>query len=129
MSMILYNAGKIKAFENLKYLVHFVGESDEFADELWKNMLADEELLDEFNYYVVNKTLKGTAKCGELTLLDLYFSQMNSYNYMHDTGKNGIGCNKEQMILQAFATMIQLRKNPYYLAEYLQNERKGMDLF
>jgi len=32
--MILYNAGKIKSFENLKTLALMVGETDEFASSL-----------------------------------------------------------------------------------------------
>ncbi len=126
--MILYNAGKIKSFENLKALALTVGETEEFAATLWQDMLQDQELLEEFNYYVVNRTLKGTVKCGEFSLLDLYFAQMNKYNYFHDIGKNPNNCNKERMILHAFKQMVEMKKDPEYLKHFESAEYKSMDV-
>lgn len=126
--MILYNAGKIKSFENLKTLALMVGETDEFASSLWQDMLNDEELLDEFNYYVVNRTLKGKVKCGDFTLLDLYFAQMNKYNYFHDIGKNPNNCSKERMVLHAFKQMVDMKKDPDYLKHFENAEYKSMDM-
>lgn len=126
--MIIYNSGKIKAYENLKSLSEMVGETLEFADSLWAYMLEDEELLNEFNYFVVNGTIKGEISCGELSLLDIYFSQMSKYNLIHDLGKNPSECVKERMVLHAFKDMMELRKNPNYMAEYLKRERNGMDI-
>lgn len=128
MSVILYNAGKIKSFENLKALSLMAGETEEFAVDLWQSMLLDEELLDEFNYFVVNNTLKGSAKCGELTLIDFYFSQMNKYNLLHDMGKNSGDCNKDRMVLHAFRQMAEMKRDPEYIEHYEDNERKGMDI-
>lgn len=126
--MILYNAGKIKSFENLKTLALMVGETDEFASSLWQDMLNDEELLDEFNYYVVNRTLKGKVKCGDFTLLDLYFAQMNKYNYFHDIGRNPNNCSKERMVLHAFKQMVDMKKDPDYLKHFENAEYKSMDM-
>ena len=128
MSVILYNAGKIKAFENLRALSLMVGENEEFANALWQEMLADEEILEEFNYFVVNHTIKGTIRCGELSLLDIYFSQMNKYNLLHDMGKNTDFCNKDRLVLHAFKQLTDMRKDPDYYANYLKNERNGMDI-
>lgn len=128
MSMILYNAGKIKSFENLKAFALMVGESEEFAELLWQDMLQDEELLEEFNYYVVNRTLKGTVKCGDFTLLDLYFAQMNKYNLFHDLGKNPNNCNKERMVLHAFRQMVDMKKDPKFLEHFEGTEYKSMDV-
>ena len=126
--MILYNAGKIKSFENLKTLALMVGETKEFASSLWQDMLNDEELLDEFNYYVVNRTLKGKVKCGDFSLLDLYFAQMNKYNYFHDIGKNTNNCSKERMVLHAFKQMVDMKKDPEYLKHFENAEYKSMDM-
>lgn len=126
--MILYNAGKIKSFENLKALALMVGENEEFAANLWQDMLRDDELLEEFNYYVINRTLKGTVKCGDFSLLDLYFAQMNKYNYFHDMGKNPDDCNKERMVLHAFKQMVDMKKDPEYLKHFESAEYKSMDV-
>lgn len=128
MAVILYNAGKIKMFENLKAFTLMAGETEDFATELWQSMMLDDELLGEFNYFVENKTLKGEAKCGELTLLDIYFSQMNKYNLFHDMGKNNDCCDKYRMVLHAFKKMIDMRRDPNYLINFERQEQKGMDI-
>lgn len=128
MSVILYNAGKIKSFENLKALAVMVGESEEYAVELWKSMLEDEELLEEFNYFVVHRTLRGSLKCGELSLLDIYFNQMCKYNLYHDMGKNTGVCSKERLVLHAFKQMVDMRKDPNFMERYRESEQSGMDI-
>ena len=128
MSLILYNAGKIKSFENLKALAVLVGETEEYAVDLWQSMLEDEELLNEFNYFVVNRTLLGNVKCGELSLLDVYFNQMTKYNLFHVMGKNTAECSKERMVLHAFKQMVEMRKDPLYMEHYRESEQNGMDV-
>ncbi len=128
MSVILYNAGKIKSYENLKALAVLVGESEEYATELWQSMLLDEELLEEFNYFVVNRSIRGTVMCGELSLLDIYFNQMSKYNLYHDMGKNTVECSKERMVLHAFKQMVDMRKDPHYMERYSESEQSGMDI-
>lgn len=128
MSVILYNAGKIRSFENLKALAHNVGETEEFAVSLWQDMLLDEELLDEFNYFVTNHTIRGTVSCGELNLLDVYFNCLKKYNLSNDLGKNSEGCDKDLLVLHAFKELVNMRKNPNYMSGYYDDESSGMDI-
>lgn len=128
MSVILYNAGKIKSFENLRALARMTGESEEYATRLWQSMLEDEALLEEFNYFVVHRTLRGSLKCGELSLLDIYFNQMSKYNLYHDMGKNTGACSKERMVLHAFQQMVDMRKDPHFMERYRESEQSGMDI-
>ncbi len=125
--MILLQNNKIKAYENLKALCDQTNETPEFADALWVELLADEALLAEFNYYVVHRTLAGTCRCCGLTLLDLYFAQMNKYNRLHDLGKNPGWANKERMVLHAFREMADLKKDPSLLEKHLENENASTD--
>lgn len=127
MSVILYNAGKIKTYENLKAFAVLVGESEEYADKLWRQMVVDDELIEEFNYFVTHKTLLGKASCGEYTLLDLYFSQMNKYNLFHDMAKNPPACNKERMVLHAFEELLNMRNDPLYMERFERKEDSGND--
>lgn len=126
--MIFYNAGRIKTYENIKALVKLIGEDEQFAEDIWQGMYNDDELIDEFNYFVQNKSLRGNAKCGDISLIDLYFSQMNKYNLYHDLGKNPVDCLKERMVIEAFKELIDMRKNPNYLTDYENIELKGMDI-
>lgn len=126
--MIFYNAGRIKTYENIKALVKLIGEDEQFAEDIWQGMYNDDELIDEFNYFVQNKSLRGNAKCGDISLIDLYFSQMNKYNLYHDLGKNPVDCLKERMVIEAFKELIDMRKNPNYMTDYENIELKGMDI-
>ena len=125
--MILLQSNKIKAYENLKSLCEQTNETPEFADALWADMLQSEELLAEFNYYVVNRTLEGKCSCCGLTLLDLYFGQMNKYNRLHDLGKNPGWANKERMVLHAFREMADMKKDPKLYEKREENERASTD--
>lgn len=125
--MILVQNNLIKSYENLKSLCEQTGETPEFADSLWADMLQSPELLDEFNYYVVHRTLKGESACNGLTLLDLYFAQMNKYNRLHDLGKNPASANKERMVLHAFREMADMKRDPSLILKHEENERAGTD--
>ena len=125
--MILVQNNLIKSYENLKSLCEQTGETPEFADLLWNDMLTDEGLLSEFNYYVVHRTLKGECACNGLTLLDLYFAQMNKYNRLHDLGKNPASANKERMVLHAFKEMADMKKDPSLIRKHDENERSSTD--
>ena len=127
--MILVQNNKIKAYENLKSLCEQTNETPEFADALWADMLETEELLEEFNYYVVHRTLAGKLSYEGLTLLDLYFAQMNKYNRLHDLGKNPGWANKERMVLHAFRQMADMMKDPREKQRHEENERASTDYY
>ena len=125
--MILVQNNLIKSYENLRSLCEQTNETAEFADALWNDMLGDSELLAEFNYYVVHRTLKGECSVEGLTLLDLYFAQMNKYNRLHDLGKNPASANKERMVLHAFRQMADMKKDPSLIRKLDENERSSTD--
>ena len=127
--MILLQSNKIKAYENLKSLCEQTNETPEFADALWADLLQDEALLAELNYYVVHRTLEGKYTCCGLSLLDLYFAQMNKYNRLHDLGKNPGWANKERMVLHAFREMADMKKNPELYEKHIENERASTDYY
>lgn len=126
--MIIYSAGKIKTYENLKALSLMVGETEEFAEDLWKYMVFDDQLIDEFNYFVANHCIKGEARCGEYTLLDIYFNQMCKYNLYNDLGKNSGECNKDRLVLHAFKKLVMMRQDPNYASNFDKEEDTGMDI-
>lgn len=125
--MILYSSGKIKTYENLKAFAVMVGESEAYAEDLWKYMVFDDELIEEFNYFVANHSLIGKARCGEYTLLDIYFNQMCKYNLHHDLGKNPNECNKDRLVLHAFNKLVKMRQDPEYAVKFEKEEDSGMD--
>ena len=126
MSGIVYDARRIKAYEGIQKLGAYAGESEDFVNKLWEELVLDNELLMEFMYYLDHHTLLDKAEFKGYTLTDLYFWQMNRYNLIRDMGKNFSSCNKEGMVLNAFRTMLDLKKDPEKLLKRL-SEDKGMD--
>lgn len=126
MSGILYDARKIKAYDGLVQLGEYAGKSKEFVESLWVELILDEELMKEFMYYLDHHTLMDEAKCRGYALTDLYVWQMDRYNLIREIGKNTSGCNKEAMVLNAFRTMIDMKKDPDTYVERL-TRGTGMD--
>lgn len=126
MKGILYDARKVKTYECLLELCKYAGLDEEWANELWKDLLLLPELYEEMVYYLDNHSLKDAVKREGYSLTDLYVWQMNKYNLIKDFGKNTSECNKETMVLRAFRMMIELIRNP---DEYVKRlgEGRGMD--
>ena len=121
MAGIVYDARRIKAYEGLLAVGEIAGQPKEWCDMLWGEIIVAPELLEELIYYLEHHCLTENVKCCGYSMIDLYVWQMGQDNLRRDTGKNTENCNKEEMVLQAFWTMAQMRKDP---SEY---ERKLAD--
>lgn len=112
MSGIIYDARRIKVYEDLKYLGELTGKSEEFINGLWEGILSDEELMKEFMYYLDHHCLLDEMKFRGYSLTDLYVWQLDKYNLIKDIGKNTAACNKEIMVLNTFYAMLKLKADP-----------------
>lgn len=112
MGGILYDARKIMAYERLMRLGEYAGKSGAFMEALWTELVLDGELMAELMYYLDHHTLLDRVKCRGYALTDLYVWQMDRYNLIREIGKNTSGCNKEAMVLNAFRTMVDMKKDP-----------------
>lgn len=126
MSPIICATEKIKVYEGLRMLCEYAGKNELWCDELWMDMLSDHELYEEFLYYLEHHSFADRMKVTGYSLTDLYVWRMQRDNLSKDTGKNTESCNKEEMVLQAFRTMAQMKKDPVRYAGKL-NENAGMD--
>ena len=109
---ILYDARKLKAMEFLNDLCEYAGKSGDFAQELWTELLNDEELYREFVYYADNHTFLDELKVSGYSMSDLYVWQMDRYNIVRELGKNPAACNKETLVLNAFREMANMKCDP-----------------
>jgi hypothetical protein len=126
MAGILYDARRIKAYDRLVQIGESSGETKQWCDKLWEDMVFQNDLLEEFIYFLDNHCLKDNVKCEGYGLIDLYMWQLNKFNVMGDSGKNTEFCNKDRMVLWAFRDMIDMRKNPEPFIKNM-NLGKGMD--
>ena len=126
MAGILYDARLVKALEELKALGKSAGETDEWCESLWEELVFSQDLLEELIFYLDHHYLTDKVKCEGYSLTDLYVWQMDRYNLIGDWGKNTSACNKDRMVLGAFMDMVQMRKNPDEYIKRLTSGR-GMD--
>lgn len=126
MNGIIYDARRIKAYEGMQALARYAGKSEEFVANLWESLLSDKDMMKEWMYYLDHHILLDEVVCEGYSLTDLYVWQMKRYNLVQDTGKNTIDCNKEAMVLDAFATMFCMKKDPALYKERLE-KGQGMD--
>ena len=125
-SPILFDQSRLKAYDGLMRLCEFAGKSGEWQQTLWSEFLTNRELYDAFVYYLENHGLPDVPKCGAYSLTDCYVWQIEQDNLRRDTGKNTGQCNKEDMVLQAFMTMAQMKRTPEkYIRKF--NDGRGMD--
>lgn len=112
MSNIVYKNATIRVYDGLVRLCDYAGKSVEWCDQLWQEMLSDREVYDEFVYYLEHHVPGDLMKVGGYSLTDLYVWQIEQYNLHGDSGKNTACCNKEEMVLQAFWMLAEMKKNP-----------------
>ena len=126
MANIVLDGSKIKVYGMLQNLCDYCNEKDSWCDELWGYMLQNDELYEEFVYFIVNRSLMGKMNVEGYTLIDLYVKQIDMYNVRNDLGKNPIFCMKEDMVLRSFLMMGRLLEAPETYKKKLE-DRFGMD--
>lgn len=125
MNDIIFDSRKIKVYEDLKYLVDFTGKDSSFFDSLWKGMLENDALYEEFLYYIDNHCFKDELKVSGFTLTDMYVYRLSQYNIHNDTGKHNAECNKESMVLESFMELYKLISGPNDTRRFERG--RGMD--
>lgn len=128
MANIIYDATGIKIYENVQELCTLAGETREWGNALWGELLGDNELMQEMVYYLEHHSFQGTMCFEGYTLIDLFVWQMDLYNLIADSGKNTENCNKETMVLRAFRAMAGLKNDPEHYKKRL-SDGFGMDKY
>lgn len=128
MNGIIYDARRIKAYEGMQELARYAGKSEEFVAKLWESLILDKDMMKEWMYYLDHHILLDEVVCEGYSLTDLYVRQMKHYNLVQDIGKNTPDCNKEAMVLDAFAAMFCMKEEPALYRKRLENDA-GMDRF
>lgn len=126
MSGIIYDASKVKVYDALKQLCDYAGEPDTWCADFWEGLMTDRDIYDEFVFYLEHHELREKLRFHGYTLIDLFVWQMDLSNLFRDTGRNTAECNKEDMVLRAFETMMKMKKDPETWKKKI-DEGPGMD--
>ena len=125
-SNIIIATSKIKTCESFYRLCDDCGYDRAFTDSLWGDVITDEEMYGELEYFMVHHTLKDKVKVSGYSLTDLYVFQMDKYNLIREIGKNPTDCNKVRMVINAFRMMIDMKADPETYIRRLE-EGRGED--
>ena len=87
------------------------GEDEAFAAAFFEKLRSDEEIYEEFYYYMLHENFACKAKVAGIGV-DVLIWQMDHFKARLDQDNTGTKENRERMVLLAFDTMLNMRKNP-----------------
>ena len=122
MPNIIYDATRVKVCQGFYDICEYAQRPLDWSDRLWADILSDAGVYGELVYYIEHHTFEDKVKVEGYGLSDLYVFQMDKYNLIREIGKNTVSCNKEKMVMRAFRTLIDMKRDPQ---EYLKRLREG----
>ena len=111
---------KIKEF--IDRLCKYSGEDETFAEAFYENLKADEEIFQEFIYFMEHGNFACKAKVCGYTVIDVMIWQMDHFKAWLDRDTRGTKQNGDRMLLLAFDTLLKMRKNPEEYIRKMQTE-------
>lgn len=113
---------KGKIAEWIRNLCARAGESDFYAEAFLEKLKADEEIYEEFVYYMENGTFACRAKVQGYTVVDVMIWQMDHFKARLDQDNSGTRENGDRMVLLAFHTFLDMAKEPDRYIRKMQTE-------
>lgn len=96
-------------------------EAEIYALQFVDSIMGNTQLLSEYEYYINNgKFLCEYSICG-YTIADIIIWQMDHFKALLDNHEAMNKCNQYKMVLDGFATMISMEKNPQPYMEKMQS--------
>lgn len=99
-------------FKFIKELCRYAGEEETFAENFWKKLQEDDEIREEFSYYIEHRNFACKAKVAGYTVVDVMVWQMDHFKARLDRDNSGTRQNGDRMLLLAFDTLLNMRKEP-----------------
>ena len=106
----------------IKELCERAGEDELFAKTFQSELIADQEMCEEFLYYMERDDFACKVKVEGYSVVDILIWQIDHFRAWLDRDTTGTKHNKERMVLLAFDTMLKMRKNPSKYIEKMQGE-------
>lgn len=117
---------KERAYEWAAALCKCAGANQMFLQDFWERLTADQEIYEEFVYYLEHQDFLYKVKIGGYGLVDLMIFQIDHFRAVMDQDVSDMRLNKDKMLLMAFNSLLQMKKNPEPFLKIMQ-EQTGMD--
>ncbi len=103
-------------------LCRYAGADENFLQDFWKRLTEDEEVYEEFVYYLEHQDFLYKVKVEGYGLADLLVFQIDHFRATMDRDVADMRHNKDKMLLMAFNSMLIMRKNPEPFVKMMQGE-------
>lgn len=103
-------------------LAKSVGKSAEEACEFWQRLREDSELLEELEYYAINKEFLCKYKVAGYTVTDILVWQVDHFKAYLDRREEINRYRQDKLIYNSFDVLLQMRMNPEFYVNKLQGE-------
>ena len=108
-------------------LCECAGEDRDSARTFWDELVSDPELLREYAYYFDHREFLCEYRIGDFSIADILVWQMDHFKAHMDRADSANRYDKDKLVLSAFRTMIELKKNPVRISREFAAET-GTDL-
>lgn len=126
MGNIIIASEKLKLFELVKYWAEYAGYSEDWTNQFWQDLLLNSEVYEEFLYYVDKDDFLCKYSYNGQYITDIFIWEMRKFNIKTDRGKNYADCDKAEMVLNAFRTMLDMKENGDHVIDAMEN-KNGAD--
>lgn len=126
MGNIVIASEKIKLFEIVENWSIYAGYNEEWQNKFWQDLLINKDIYDEFLYYVDHKDFLCKASVNGQFITDIFVWEMRKFNIKTDRGKNYADCDKAEMVLNAFRTMLDMKIDADRVLNAMEN-KNGAD--
>lgn len=125
MANIIIASEKLKLYEVVCDWAEYAGYSKEWTDRFWGDLLINKDIYDEFLYYIDNNDFLCKCSIDGQFITDVFIWEMRKYNIKTDRGKNYSDCDKAEMVLNAFRTMLDMKENSQRVRNAMENKNGG----
>lgn len=126
MGNIIIASEKLKLFEIVENWAEYAGYSKEWMDTFWQDLLTNPEVYEEFLYYIDHEDFLCKYSYSGQYITDIFIWEMRKFNIKTDRGKNYADCDKAEMVLNAFRTMLDMKEKADRIINAMEN-KNGAD--
>lgn len=113
---------KEKAYAWAEALCKYAGADEAFLKDFWERLTNDPAIYEEFVYYLEHQDFLCKVKIEGYGLVDLMIFQIDHFRAVMDQDVADMRFNKDKMLLMAFNSLLQMRKDPEPFVRMMQGQ-------
>lgn len=110
------------AYQFTAALCYYADKDEEFRESFWKELCREEDILEEFCYYMENQKFACKVSIEGYTVIDIMVWQIDHFKAELDRSDLEMRDNGDKMLLMAFDTFLKMRKEPEKYVWMMQEE-------